>query len=281
MEQKKSKIFINPIFKENPILVSLLGMCPFLGSPTSTINNAIGIGVAVILVLLCTNTFISLIRKIVPNEVRIPVFIVIIACFVTMVEYLMKAFTPDLSTSLGIFIPMITVNCIILGRAEAFASKNSPLDAALDGLGTGVGFTMVCLVLAIFREVLSTGGITLLNPFTSEQIFSFTPLKAIAMPIFKETAGSFIIFGVLLGTYFFFTQTRKEKLKNAKKVEVKKETPVKEIKKVEEAKEEIITPIETKKPVSNKKKIKFVVTIERKMIYKEKNEEVKYDELFK
>ena len=211
MKNKKSSIFINPLFKENAILVSLLGMCPFLGSPTSTVNNALGIGIAVILVLFFTNTFISLIRKWVPDEVRIPVFIVIIACFVTMIEYLMKAFTPDLASSLGIFIPMITVNCIILGRAEAFASKNSPVDSMLDGLGTGVGFTICCLALALVREILGTGGISFKNPFTNELLFSFLPLKDFAMPIFKQTSGAFLAFGIMLGIYYFVIQVNTEK----------------------------------------------------------------------
>ena len=219
MKQSKIKIFTNPILKENPVLVALLGMCPFLGSPTSTINNALGIGVAVILVLLCTNTFISLIRKWVPSEVRIPVFIVIIACFVTMVEYLMKAFTPDLAASLGLFIPMITVNCIILGRAEAFASKNKPLEAALDGVGTGIGFTVVCLALAFFREVFATGGITFKNPFNNNLIFSFLPFEAIKMPVFGETAGAFLLFGLMLGIYFAIMQTKADKAKAKAKKE--------------------------------------------------------------
>ena len=211
MKTKKSTIFTNPIFKENAILVSLLGMCPFLGSPTQTVNNALGIGIAVILVLFFTNTFISLIRKWVPDEVRIPVFIVIIACFVTMIEYLMKAFTPDLASSLGIFIPMITVNCIILGRAEAFASKNSPIDSMLDGVGTGIGFTICCLALALVREVLGTGGITFKNPFTNEVMFSFLPLASFKIPLFQQTAGAFLAFGVMLGIYTFIIQTKKEK----------------------------------------------------------------------
>lgn len=216
-KQKKLSIFTNPIFKENPVLVSLLGMCPFLAAPTQTLNNALGMGVAVILVLLCTNTFISLIRKWVPNEVRIPVFICIIACFVTMVDYLMQAFTPDLYEGLKQFIPLITVNCIILGRAEAFASKNSPIDSMLDGIGTGIGFMLSCIVLAFFREVFATGGITLKNPFTNEVIFSFLPLEAFKMEIFASPAGSFLIFGIILGTYYFFIQTKAEKKKELEK----------------------------------------------------------------
>ena len=222
----KKKIFTSPLIKENAILINLLGMCPVLGVTTS-INNALGMGVAVILVLFCTNTFISLIRKWVPDEVRIPVFIVIIACFVTMVEYLMKAFTPDLASNLGLFIPMITVNCIILGRAEAFASKNSVVDSMLDGLGTGIGFLGACLVLAFCREVLGTGGISFNNPFTGQQLFSFLPLEAIKMPIFVQTSGAFMMFGLVLGIFFSISLYVEE---NKKKKTLKKQNEQKEVK---------------------------------------------------
>ncbi len=233
-KQSKKSIFLNPLIKENAIIVSLLGMCPVLGVTTS-INNALGMGVAVILVLFCTNTFISLIRKWVPNEVRIPCFIVIIACFVTMVEYLMKAFTPDLASSLGLFIPMITVNCIILGRAEAFASKNSVVDSMLDGLGTGIGFLISCLILAFFREVLGTGGITFLNPFTNEKVFStldvFPQLSKIAMPIFVQTSGAFIVFGIIVGIFYAIqitiAENKKEKEKKALEEKKKQEALLK------------------------------------------------------
>ncbi len=222
----KKQIFTSPLIKENAILINLLGMCPVLGVTTS-INNALGMGVAVILVLFCTNTFISLIRKWVPDEVRIPVFIVIIACFVTMVEYLMKAFTPDLASNLGLFIPMITVNCIILGRAEAFASKNSVIDSMLDGLGTGIGFLGACLILAFFREVLGTGGITFNNPFTGQQLFSFLPLETIKMPIFVQTSGAFMMFGLVLGVFFSISLLLEE---NKKKKAIKKQNEQKEVK---------------------------------------------------
>ena len=226
-KQSKKSIFINPLIKENAILINLLGMCPVLGVTTS-INNALGMGVAVILVLFCTNTFISLIRKWVPDEVRIPVFIVIIACFVTMIEYLMKAFTPDLVSNLGLFIPMITVNCIILGRAEAFASKNTVVDSMLDGLGTGIGFLGSCLLLAFFREVLGTGGISFNNPFTGKQLFSFLPLEAIKMPIFVQTSGAFMMFGLILGV-FFAIQLKIEESKKLKEKKAK-ENLAKEVK---------------------------------------------------
>lgn len=231
-KQSKKSVFVNPLIKENAILINLLGMCPVLGVTTS-INNALGMGVAVILVLFCTNTFISVIRKWVPDEVRIPVFIVIIACFVTMIEYLMKAFTPDLASSLGLFIPMITVNCIILGRAEAFASKNTVVDSMLDGLGTGIGFLGACLLLAFFRELLGTGGISFNNPFTNAKVFStldvFKDLAQFKMPIFVQTSGAFMMFGLILGV-FFAIQLKMDEAKKLKEKKAKEALANKEVK---------------------------------------------------
>lgn len=225
----KLAVFVNPLVRENAILVNLLGLCPVLGITTS-LNNALGMGIAVIMVLFFTNTFISLIRRWVPNEVRIPVFIVIIASFVTMVQFLMNAFTPDLATSLGTFIPMITVNCIILGRAEAFASKHGVVDSMLDGLGTGVGFLISCLVLSFFRELLGTGGFTINNPFTNEVIFSWLPLEAIKMPIFVQSSGAFMVFGIVLGIFSFICLTVAEhKKEKEKKEEEEKKLKAKEV----------------------------------------------------
>ena len=226
----KLATFVNPLVRENAILINFLGLCPVLGITTS-LNNALGMGVAVIMVLFFTNTFISLIRKWVPNEVRIPVFIVIIASFVTMVQFLMNAFTPDLATSLGSFIPMITVNCIILGRAEAFASKHNVVDSMLDGLGTGVGFLIACLVLSFFRELLGTGGFTINNPFNNELLFSWLPLETIKMPIFVQSSGGFFIFGIILGVFtcvgMMIAEHKKEKAK--KEAEEKKLKANKEV----------------------------------------------------
>ncbi|MCI5776579.1 MAG: electron transport complex subunit E [Bacteroidales bacterium] len=150
------KVIINGIIKENPALVLLLGMCPTLGTTTSAING-MGMGLATMVVLMCSNTVISLIKRLIPDMVRIPSFIVIIATFVTVLEMLMKAYVPALYASLGLFIPLIVVNCIVLGRAESFAAKNTPLASFCDGIGSGLGFTLALTVLGAIREILGSG----------------------------------------------------------------------------------------------------------------------------
>ncbi len=148
------------IFKENPIFVIVLGLCPTLAVTNLTING-LGMGLAVIFVLTFSNLFISLLRNFIPNEVRIPCYIIVIASFVTIVQIFMEAFTPDLNRALGIFIPLIVVNCIILGRAEAFAAKNTIMDSVLDGIGMGIGFTLALTLIGAIREVAGNGTITL------------------------------------------------------------------------------------------------------------------------
>ncbi|MCD6595397.1 electron transport complex subunit E [bacterium] len=154
------KEFTKGILKENPILVLALGLCPTL-AVTTTAYNGIGMGVAVIFVLTMSNIIISLIRKTVPSKIRIPIFITVIATFVTIVKLVMAGYTPSLSKQLGIFVPLIVVNCIILGRAEAFASKNGVLASALDGLGMGTGFTIVLFFMGTVREIIGSGTLTL------------------------------------------------------------------------------------------------------------------------
>lgn len=148
----------NGIIKENPTFVLMLGMCPTL-AVTSTAINGIGMGLATTAVLVCSNTIISMMRNIIPDRVRIPAYIVIVASLVTIVDLLMQAYVPSLSNSLGIFIPLIVVNCIILGRAEAYAAKNIPILSAFDGVGMGLGFTVGLTSIAIFREILGSGSI--------------------------------------------------------------------------------------------------------------------------
>lgn len=212
MEKKNSLLstFINPLFRENPILVSLLGLCPVL-VVTDTFDKSFGMGLAVTLVLFFTNLVISLIRKIVPNEVRIPVFIVIIATFVTVVEKLMEAFTPVLYGSLGVIISLITVNCIVLGRGEAFASKNKVLPSIVDGLGQGLGFMIACVLIGIVREFLGKGGITVSNPFTGEAIFSAYPLADYSISVFNSSVGAFVVLGIMIGVFAFISAKREEK----------------------------------------------------------------------
>ncbi|HSL86787.1 MAG TPA: electron transport complex subunit E, partial [Bacteroidales bacterium] len=150
--------FTKGFFRENPLFVLVLGLCPALATTTSAING-LGMGIATTFVLLGSNTVVSLISKFIPDKVRIPSFIVIIASFVTIVDLLMNAFVPELYEKLGIFIPLIVVNCIVLGRAEAFASKNKLTTAVLDGLGMGLGFTMALGILGAFREIAGSGAI--------------------------------------------------------------------------------------------------------------------------
>ncbi len=152
------QIFFKGIIKENPVFVMLLGMCPTLGV-TTTAYNGLGMGIATMFVLIMSNIVVSLIKNLIPNKVRIPAFIVVIASFVTIVEMVLEAFIPFLYDQLGIFIPLIVVNCVILGRAEAFASKNNVYHSIIDGLGMGLGFTLALTVLGATREVLGSGSI--------------------------------------------------------------------------------------------------------------------------
>ena len=149
---------MNGIIKENPIFVLLLGMCPTLGTTSSAING-MGMGLATMFVLICSNVVISSIKNLIPDMVRIPSFIVVIASFVTLLQMIMQAYVPDLYATLGLFIPLIVVNCIILGRAEAYAAKNGPVESAFDGIGMGLGFTVGLTCIAIFREILGSGSI--------------------------------------------------------------------------------------------------------------------------
>ena len=174
---KNMKILTNGLIKENPIFVLLLGMCPTLATTTSAING-LTMGLATMFVLVCSNVVISCIKKLTPDKVRIPVFIVVIASFVTILQMCIKAFFPDIDKALGLFIPLIVVNCIILGRAEAFACKNTPLSSMFDGIGIGLGFTMALTILGIVRELLGAGsifGISLLPEVTNILIFVLPP----------------------------------------------------------------------------------------------------------
>lgn len=197
---KKSQVLTNGIFKQNPILVMLLGLCPVIPATTS-IMNAVTMFVAVLFVLFFSNLIISLLKKIIPNEIRIPIYIVIIASLVTVIDLLLQAFTPDLSDTLGVFIPLITVNCIILGRAEAFASKNSVGDSVLDAIGMACGFGLACLIIAIVREFVGTGGFTFFNPFDTDMKVVWTPLAKFAWPVMVQGIGGFLTFGLVVGIF--------------------------------------------------------------------------------
>ncbi|MBS3986337.1 MAG: electron transport complex subunit E [Erysipelothrix sp.] len=187
----------NGLVKENPVFALYLGLCSVL-AVSNTISNALGMSVAVIIVLTVSNVIISALRKIIPSEIRIPVYIVVIATLVKIVEMLMQAYTPELYTALGVFIPLIVVNCIILGRAEAFASKNSVGASAIDGIGMGLGYTAGIFMLAAIRQLFATGALSLINPFNQAVIFDITIIPTqFTIPLFAQPAGAFITFAVL------------------------------------------------------------------------------------
>ena len=184
---KNLSVIINGIIKENPTFVLLLGMCPTLATTTSAING-MSMGLATMFVLICSNMVVSLVKNLIPDMVRIPAFIVIIAGFVTILQMLIKAYMPDLDKSLGIFIPLIVVNCIVLGRAEAVASKKGLLHSMFDGIGIGLGFTLSLTVLGIVRELLGSG-----------KLFDFAVFnESYGALIFVLAPGAFIALGYLI-----------------------------------------------------------------------------------
>lgn len=204
--------FLKGIIAENPLLVSILGTCPALAT-TKSVEAAIGMGILFTIVLICSNILVSLLRKLISDEIRTPAYIVIIATFVTIVKMLTNAFLPDLYLTLGVFISLIVVNCIVLGRAEAYASKNGVFDSLIDALGMGVGYTLAIILMAVFRELLGTGG------FTVGKVFSFIPEatlqiipKGYEISIFQNPAGAFIVFALILAVIAFF-KNRKAELK--------------------------------------------------------------------
>ena len=182
------KIFMNGIIDENPTFRMVLGMCPTLAI-TTAVSNGIGMGLAVTFVLVFSNLVISLLRKAIPDQIRITAFIVVIATFVTIVQLVVKAFVPALDAALGVFIPLIVVNCIIFGRAEAFAFKNKPIPAIVDGLGMGIGFTIAITLISAVRELFGAG--TLLG-------VQVMPAGYLPMDLLVKPAGGFIVLGLLL-----------------------------------------------------------------------------------
>ena len=206
MSKKNSSlsIFLNGIIKENPVLVLILGTCPTLAM-TNTVKNAIGLGLATMVVLICSNIAISLMRKLIPESVRIPCYIVIIAGFVTIVDLLMQAFLPSLYEGVKTFIPLITVNCIILGRAEMFASKNSVGKSALDGIGMGAGFTLAILVMATIREVIGSAS------FAGYEIPFLANYK---IEFFAKTPGAMFVYGLMIALVYVITNGKAPKKKS-------------------------------------------------------------------
>ena len=222
------KNFLKGIIAENPLFVSILGTCPALAT-TKSLEAAIGMGILFTIVLLCSNVLISLLRKVIAEEIRTPAYIVVIATFVTMVKMFANAFLPELYSTLGVFISLIVVNCIVLGRAEAYASKNGVFDSFIDALGMGCGYTLAIMLMAIFREFLGTGG------FSFGVIFTFIPevtLQIIpsnyAISLFQMPAGAFIVFAIILAVLAFIKNRKAEKKAAIERAE--------KIRKAEEAK---------------------------------------------
>ena len=218
------KNFLKGILIENPLLVSILGTCPALAT-TKTIEAALGMGILFLIVLICSNILVSLLRKIISEEIRTPAYIVIIATFVTIVKMLTNAFLPELYSTLGVFISLIVVNCIVLGRAEAFASKNNVFDSFIDALGMGIGYTLALLLLAFFREILGSGAISFGAIFTFIPAFKSQIIpKNYAISLFQTPAGAFIVFGLVLAIIAFIKNRKSELKANLAKQEKAKKT---------------------------------------------------------
>ena len=199
------------LLSKNPVLVQLLGLCSTLAITTSLFNG-IGMGLSVTIILICSNVLISLLRKVIPSQIRIAAYIVIIAGFVTIVDLLLQAFLPDLSESLGMFIPLIVVNCIILGRAEAFASKNGVLASAVDGLFQGIGYTVALVIMSVIRELLGSGtfGGGILNGGEGIVITEGYPAMQMVMPV-----GGFLTLGFVIAGFQWYMRRRQNKKKEA------------------------------------------------------------------
>ena len=204
------KNFLKGIVVENPLLVSILGTCPAL-AVTKSLEAAIGMGILFTIVLVCSSLLVSLLRKLIPEEIRTPAYIVIIATFVTIVKMLTNAFLPELYSTLGVFISLIVVNCIVLGRAEAYASKNNVFDSLIDALGMGVGYTLAIMLMAIFREILGTGAFAFGNIFTFIPYFKLQIIPVgYEISMFQTPVGAFIVFGLILAVLAFIKNRKAE-----------------------------------------------------------------------
>lgn len=236
----KRENFLKGFIKENPIFVFLLGMCPSL-AVTATFETSLGMGLLVVFVLTSSNVAVSLLKKLIPDNVRTPAYIVIIATFVTVVKLLTEAYAVDLFNALGVFLPLIVVNCLILGRAEAYASKNKVIDSAIDGVGMGLGFTFALVVIGIFREMLSTGGImwgvylpffvdSPINLFTLDWIINLFGndfhIADYGLAVFGYAPGAFIALAMILA-FFQFKKSRVVK----REIEAKK-AKIEELKRI-------------------------------------------------
>lgn len=223
--------FRSPIWLQNPLFVSLLGLCPAL-AVTKTLEAAFGMGILFTIVLVCSNVIISAIRKIIPDEVKTPAYIVVIATFVTLVKMFSEAFLPELYSTLGVFVSLLVVNCIVLGRAEAFASKNGVVDSLLDGIGNGIGYTLAISMIGLIREVLGTGRLTFGATFTfiadlnGGEKFRIPLLRNDAfeasMSFFSTPAGGFLVLGIVLAIFIAIANYKENKKKVDARLAAKK-----------------------------------------------------------
>ncbi len=224
VKQSSMEVFFNGLVKENPTFVLALGMCPTLAVTTSAING-LGMGLTTTAVLVLSNAIISLLRHIIPNRVRIPAFIVIVASFVTMVQLLLEGFIPSLYSALGLYIPLIVVNCIILGRAESFASKNSVIPSIFDGLGMGLGFTVALTAIGAVRELLGAGeifGQPVINSVLAaiSSLFGMSePIEYVPISIFVLAPGAFFVLAALTALQNRVKRKMQEKGKNVDKIQ--------------------------------------------------------------
>ena len=230
-ENNHKESFFAPLWRQNPLLVGLLGLCPAL-AVTKTLEASFGMGILFTLVLVCSNVLISALRKIIPEEVRTPSYIVVIATFVTLVKMFAEAFLPELYSTLGVFVSLLVVNCIVLGRAEAFASKNTVVDSLLDGIGNGIGYTLAICLIGLIREVLGTGRLTFGATFTF--IADWNGGAKIRLPIlkgdgydvsmmfFSTPAGGFLVLGIVLAIVMAITQAKENKAKVDARLAAKK-----------------------------------------------------------
>ena len=226
---RRSRIFLDPLLKANPLFVMVLGTCPALAVTTS-FESAIGMGLLFTFVVFFSNLLISALRKVIPEEVETPAYIVIIATFVTIVKILTSTFLPELYNSLGVFVSLLVVNCIVLGRAEAFANKNGVVDSMLDGLGNGLGYTWAIAVIALFREVVGAGTLTFGKTFTFIPQITIPILGgfkgtnfSLAIPLFKSSAGGFLVLGFALAILAAVNNYKKHKAQEALKAQKAKE----------------------------------------------------------
>lgn len=232
VQSKHRESFVSGIIRQNPLFISMLGTCPALAVTTS-IESAFGMGLLFTFVLLCSNVIISLLKKLIPEVVHTPCYIVVIAAFVTITKMFTEAFLPELYSTLGVFLSLLVVNCIVLGRAEAFANKNTVANSFLDAIGNGIGYTLAICIIAFFREALGTGGITIGKIFTFLPQFTLPLLKYpgtnidMSMSVFTDSAGGFIVMGLALAVIMAIENKKNTKKKVDVKIKMQQEMAAK------------------------------------------------------